>query len=62
MIEVIVDQRLLCLGDRLFDGVKLPREIEAWSAVLDHADHTLQVTCGAFEALDDRRMRGMESC
>ena len=38
MVDVIVDQFALGVGDGVFNGMKLLREIEARLTCLDHAD------------------------
>src|SRR5215207_7572320 len=56
MVEVIVDQCLFGLADRLFDGVKLLAEIEAGPSLFDHRNHAPQVTLGALQPLEDLRV------
>ena len=56
VIDVIVDQRLLRLADRLLDGMKLLRQVETGAAVREHLDHLVKVTFGALQALDDSGM------
>jgi hypothetical protein len=57
MIEMIVDQRLLGLSDRLFHGMQLLGDIEAGLAALYHDDDRAQMAVGALQALDDLGMR-----
>jgi hypothetical protein len=56
MIEVVLDQRLFCLANRLFDRMKLLRDLQARSTTLDHFDHTAQVACNSIESFDDLRV------
>src|SRR5260221_4679685 len=56
MVDVIVDQRLLGIGDRLLDGVELLREIEAAALRLDHRDDLAQMALGAFQPIADGRV------
>lgn len=56
MIDVIVNQCLLRLADRLLDGVQLLRQIETGATVGKHRDHLMQVTFGALQTLNDTRM------
>jgi len=59
VVDVIMDQRLLRLSDRLLHGVELLREIEAGTAVGEHLDHLVKMAFGAFQAFDDFRMAGV---
>ncbi len=59
MVDVIIDERAFGASDRLFDGVKLLRYIDARAACLDHLDDTAKMTVGAFQAFDDGRVTGM---
>ncbi|CAK7262250.1 protein of unknown function (plasmid) [Shinella sp. WSC3-e] len=56
MVEMVLDQRALGIGDRLFDGMKLLCEIEAGAPVLDHRDDALQMSLGPLQPLDDLGM------
>ena len=56
MVDVIVDQFALGVGDGVLNGMKLLREVEAWLTRLDHADKRAQVSFRAFQTLDDGRM------
>ena len=56
MVDVIVDQFALGVGDGILNGMKLLREVEAWLTDLDHADKCAQVSFRAFQTLDDGRM------
>jgi hypothetical protein len=56
VIEVIVDQRLFRLANRLFDRVELLRQIDARPTLIDHGNDASQVTLGALQPLDDLRV------
>src|SRR3954451_12167119 len=56
VVDVIVDQGLLRLADRLLDGVQLLRQVETWSTFGEHRDDLLEVPVGAFQPLDDLRV------
>jgi hypothetical protein len=56
MVEVILDQRLLRLLDRLLDRMQLLRDIEARATVLDHLHHAREVAVRALQPFDDRGM------
>ena len=56
VIEVIVDQRLFRLANRLFDRVELLRQIDARPTLIDHGNDASQVTLGALQPLDDLRL------
>jgi hypothetical protein len=56
MVDVIADQRLLGVRDRVLDRLQLLGEIEAGAPLREHADDRLQMPVGALEALDDFRM------
>ena len=47
MVDVIVDQLALRVGDRVFDGVELLSKVQARLSCLDHADKRAQMTFGA---------------
>src|SRR5690606_10512182 len=53
MIEMILDEGALGLGNRLFDRVKLLGHIEARPPALNHLDHLLQVPGRSLETFDD---------
>ena len=53
VINVIVDQLPLCIGYRVFDGVKLLSQLEARLSRLDHANNGAQMTLGSLETFDD---------
>ena len=56
MIDVIVDQGLFRLADRLLNGLELLRQIEAGAAVREHFNHLVKVPFGALQTLDDTGM------
>ena len=49
VVDVVVDQSPFGLGYRTLHRMKLRREIKARPTVLDHRDHTPQVTFGTFQ-------------
>src|ERR1700754_2116165 len=53
VIEVVLNERPLGLGDRLFDRMKLLGDIEAGAAALDHRNHGPQMTLGSLEPFGD---------
>ena len=60
MIEVVLDQRLLGLSDRLLDRVKLLGEVKAWAPGLDHLDDLAQMALRPLQALGDLGMALVE--
>jgi|GEM_PF-6578337 len=48
-VDVVKDQRTLCLGDRTLDRLELRCLIKARSTFLDYRDPAPQVTLGAFQ-------------
>ena len=56
VVDMIVDQRLFGRADRLFNCLKLLRDIDAGAVALDHLDNAAQMPTCAVEPLDDRRM------
>lgn len=59
MIDMIVDERALRAGDGILDRLKLLRDIDTGSSLLDHPDDAAEVSIGAIEPLHDRRMAGV---
>jgi len=57
---MVLNQRLLGLRDRLFDGLKLLGDVMARATVLNHLDDAAQVTVRALEPLDDLGMGAMD--
>jgi hypothetical protein len=53
VIDVIVDQRLLGVGDRLFDRVQLLCEIHALTPLLNHLNNRPEMTVRSLEAIHD---------
>jgi hypothetical protein len=49
VVNVIVNQRPLRLGNRAFNGVQLRGQIDARPPFLDHADDAAQMPFGAFQ-------------
>ena len=47
MVDVIVDQRLLGLGNCFFDGVELLSEFETRPSLFDHGNHPPEMSVGA---------------
>src|SRR5262245_5365612 len=60
MIEMILDQGLLGLADRLLHRVELLGDIETRPTTLDHLDDAVQMPCGAPQPLDDVGMGFVE--
>src|SRR5262249_13188609 len=60
MVDVIVDQDCLGIGDCLLDGVQLLRQLEARPSRLHHADNRVQMPFGALQPPDDVGMRLMQ--
>ncbi|SBT09944.1 conserved hypothetical protein [Candidatus Accumulibacter aalborgensis] len=56
VIDVVVHQRLLGVADGAFYGLQLLGDVQAFAAVLKHADDTSEVPLGALQTLDDFRM------
>ena len=56
MIDVIVDQRLLSVVDRILDRLQLLSKLEAGLPAFDHADDRLKMPLRAPEAADDLGM------
>jgi len=56
MVDVIMNQSLFRLADRLLNGLELLRQIEAWAAVREHFNHLVKVPFGALQTLDDTRV------
>ena len=54
VVEVVVDQRTLGIGDGGLDHLQLLRDVEAGPPGLDHLDHALQVAGRAPQALGVR--------
>jgi hypothetical protein len=53
VVDVIVDQRLLRLADRLFDRMKLLCQIEAGAAFAEHLDNPVKMAFRPLQPLDD---------
>ena len=53
---MVLYQDALSLCDRFFHGVELLGDVDAGTTGFDHPDDTVQMTVGAFKALDDIRM------
>ena len=60
MVNVIMDQRPLCLGHRTLDCVQLRGQIDAGPALLDHSNHLPQMPLGTFQSGRDGRVACME--
>jgi hypothetical protein len=59
MIEMVLDQSALGLSDRLLHRMELLRDINAWSAALNHRDNAAEMTLGPLQALDDFGVGGV---
>ena len=53
MIDMIVDKRALRAGDGVLDRLKLLREIDAGSLLLDHPDDAAQMAGRTVQPLDE---------
>ena len=60
VVDVIMDQHLLGVRDRLFDRVQLLRKFQTTAPILDHGYGRAQVTLGASQTLHDLRLRGVD--
>src|SRR5829696_9021997 len=60
MVEMVLDERLLRLADRLLDGVQLLCKLEAGPACLDHLDDAAQMALRTAQPLGDVGMRLMQ--
>jgi len=49
VVNMVMDQRPLRLGNRAFDGVQLRGQIDARPPFLDHADYAAQMPLGTFQ-------------
>ena len=54
---MIVDERLLGVRDRTFDGLQLLSELNARTSFFDHRHDAAQVSTSAVQSLDNRGMR-----
>jgi hypothetical protein len=61
VVDVVVDQHLLRRADRLFDGLKLLRDVEAGAAALDHGDDVLEMPSRPLQPLNDLGI-GLMTC
>ena len=60
VIDVVVNQCFLCVGNGLLNRMQLLREIEAFSARLDHLNDGSKVTFSATKPLDQIGMRQVQ--
>lgn len=56
VVDVIVDQLLLGVGNRVLHGVELLGELQARPMLLDHRDGAAEVSVGTAKPLDDFRV------
>jgi hypothetical protein len=56
VIDVVVDQNLLCCANRVLHCVQLLHYLETRAVVLDHVDHVSEMAIQALEALDNLRV------
>lgn len=49
MVNVIVDQRFLCVADGALHSLQLLRDFKAGTAIFDHLNHGTQMTLGFFQ-------------
>lgn len=61
MVDVILDERFLGVGDGFFDGLELLGDVEARAAGLKHDRDAPKVTFRAAQPLDDLRMSLVDS-
>jgi len=54
VVDVIMDEGLLCLTNRFLNGVELLREVKAWALVLYHFYDMAQMPLGPLEPPDYR--------
>ena len=59
MIDMVMDQLPLRLGDSLLDGIKLLSELNAGPSFAEHGDDPLDVALGPLEPFHDSRMAEM---
>jgi hypothetical protein len=52
MVDVVMNQSLLGVADRAFDGLQLLDYIQTAASLLEHADDALEVAFGPFEPLN----------
>ena len=56
VVDMVMDQRPLRLGNGPLDGMELRGKIDAGSTFLDHADDPAQMSLGALQPGGDGRM------
>jgi hypothetical protein len=61
MVDVVLDERLLGLTDRLLDGVELLGNVEARPSRFDHVDHASKMPLGSLQPLYGVGMGLMEN-
>lgn len=61
MIDVVMNQLLLCRSDSTLDSMQLLRHVKTGTIFQQHVDHVLQMTMGPLEAFCDSVMRNVES-
>ena len=59
VIDMIVDERTFRARDSILDCLKLLRNIDAWSLIVDHANDAAQMAGSAVQPLDDVRVTGV---
>jgi hypothetical protein len=59
MIEVVLDECIVRLGDGLFDGMKLLADVEARATGFDHLDDASQMAISAPQSFDDVQVASM---
>ena len=53
VVDVVMHQSLLGLGDRFLDRMKLLSNVEARLALLDHVDHRSEMALNPIQTLND---------
>lgn len=56
MIEVVLDQCPLGVGDCLLDCLELLGDVQTWSATFDHRDYAFEMSLGSLQPFDNFRM------
>jgi hypothetical protein len=56
VLDVVVDERVRCVGDGHFDCMKLPRHVHAIATPFDHGDCFVEMLFGSLESSHDIRV------
>src|SRR5215831_9380988 len=60
MVDVVVNEGALCVGDRLFDRMQLLSEVQTRAPGFDHLDDAAEVAFRTSQPLHDIWVCGME--